>query len=257
MTKNGFEYINHGSQMEIRLLMPDLLQQHFFAVIYCRGKLMDSAGGNPEKIWKILSSKFNNIELIAPYQVHGTQIIPSSSSFALPLRPEADGILIDSSSDAMASLRFADCCPVVLASAFPDPWMLFLHSGFAGTLKNIISSSLGELYKSRPGYKSERIHAWIGPCICKNCYSRKIDDPSTLSALKVFSCDNYCKKESMVYFDIKGEIIKQLMQYNLPYDNIYSVDDCTCCNNDLYYSYRAGDKESRIFLLGGNTTKQA
>lgn len=249
MEKNG--------QKELRLIMPEELTSSFFASIYCRGELMDSTEGDPEKIWNSLSSNFNNVLLVAPYQVHGTHVIPSSSSFALPLRPEADGVLIDSSSDSMASLRFADCSPVILASDSPEPWMLILHSGFAGTVKNIVGRSLSGLSENKPGCKGEGIRAWIGPCICKDCYSRKMDDPSTEKAIKVFSPGNYYEKNGMVYFDIKGEIKRQLMQCGLPYDNIYEADGCTLCNNDLYYSYRAGDKGGRIFLLCGNTTKQA
>ena len=257
MNKNGFEFIDKNGQKELRLIMPEELKSSFFGSIYCRGVLMDSSEGDPEKIWGIMSSNFNNVQLVAPYQVHGIHVIPSSSSLALPLRPEADGILIDSSSDSMASLRFADCCPVVLASDSPEPWMLLLHSGFVGTVKNIVAGSLAIISENRPGGSGVRIRAWIGPCICKECYSRKKDDPSTQNAMNVFSPDNYYEKNGMVYFDIKGEIKRQLMQCGLPYDNIYEADGCTFCNNDRYYSYRAGDKGRRIFLLCGNTTKQA
>lgn len=257
MNKIGFECRDENRQKELRLIMPEELYPHFFASIYCRGELMDSSEGDPKKIWSSMSSNFNNVQLVAPHQVHGTEVIPSSSSFALPLRPKADGVLIDTSSDSMASLRFADCCPVILASDSPGPWMLLLHSGFVGTAKNIVGRSLARMSENKPGGKSERIRAWIGPCIGKDCYSRKMDDPSTQNALKVFSPDNFSKKNGMVYFDIRGEIKRQLMQYGLPYDNIVEVEGCTCCNNDLYYSYRAGDERSRIFLLGGNTTKQS
>ena len=257
MNKIGFEFMDRNGQKELRLIMPEELKSSFFASIYCRGELMDSTDGDPEKIWGSMSSNFNNIGLVAPYQVHGTKVIYSSSSFALPLRPEADGVLIDRSSDSLASLRFADCCPVVLASDSSEPWMLLLHSGFVGTVENIVGKSLARLSEQMPGSKRERIRAWIGPCICKDCYSRKIEDPSTQNALKVFSPDNYRNKNGMVYFDIRGEIKRQLMQCSVPYDNIYEVEGCTCCNNDFYYSYRAGDKRGRIFLLGGNTTKLA
>lgn len=257
MNINGFEFMDKNGQKELRLIMPEELKSSFFASIYCRGELMDSTEGDPEKIWGFLSSNYNNVQLVAPYQVHGTHVIPSYSSFALPLRPEADGVLIDGSSDSMASLRFADCSPVILASDFPEPWMLLLHSGFVGTVKNIVSVSLAGLSENKPGCKGERIRAWIGPCICKKCYSRKMDDPSTKNAMEVFSPANYYQKNGMVYFDIKGEIKRQLMQCGLPYDNIYEAEGCTFCNNDHYYSYRAGDKRERLFLLGGNTTKQA
>jgi len=256
MEFKGFEYINENGQKELRLIMPEELKPYFKVLIYCRGKIMDISEGNPEKIWSAMSSNYNNIQLVAPHQVHGTKVIPSTSSYALPLRPKADGVLITSSSNSMASLRFADCAPVVLASVYPEPWMLLLHSGFVGTMKNIAGKSLAELSEKGPALKSERIWAWIGPCICKDCYSRKIDDPSTQNALEVFSPENCCEKNEMVYFDIRGEIKRELMRSGMPCDNIYEVDDCTCSSSDFYYSYRAGDERARIFLLGGNTTKE-
>ena len=257
MKYKGFEYIDNNGQIELRLILPEELERHFFAWIYCRGELMDRSEGDPELIWRSMSSNFNNIKLVAPYQVHGTHIIPSSSSFALPLRPEADGVIINSASDSMASLRFADCSPVVIASDSPEPWMLLLHSGFAGTSKNIVGSSLSAISGWDAVSMGKRTLAWIGPSICKRCYSRKKDDPSTLNALNTFSPENFSEKNGMVHFDIRGEIRSQLMQRGLPYDNIYAVEDCTCCDNDFYYSFRAGDGKSRIFLLGGNTTKEA
>ena len=257
MKYKGFEYIDKNGQSELRLVMPEELKPHFFASIYCRGNIMDRSDGDPELIWQSLSSNFNNISLVAPYQVHGTHVIPSISSFALPLRPEADGVHLNSSSDSMASLRFADCAPVVIASDFPQPWMLLLHSGFVGTSKNIVRRSLAGLSNRDAGSMGVRTHAWIGPCICKECYFRKIDDQMTQNALNVFDPDNYYERNGMAHFDIRAEIISQLMQCGIPYDNIYAVEDCTQCNNGLYYSYRAGDQRSRIFLLGGNTTKYA
>lgn len=256
MNKKGFEYKNENRQKKLRLVMPEVLRSYFFASIYCRGEIMDRSEGDPEKIWKSLSSNYNNVQLVAPHQVHGTEVVPSSSCFALPLRPKADGVLVDTSSDSLASLRFADCAPVVLASDCPEPWMLLLHSGFAGTVKNIVGKSLVKLSENMSGWNSVRIWAWVGPCICKRCYSRKIGDPSTQNALKVFSPENYSKKNQIAYFNIKGEIKRQLMQCHLPYDNIFEVEECTCCNNNIYYSYRAGDERSRILLLGGNTTKE-
>ena len=256
MHSNGFDYIDQNGQKELKLIMPEELGPHFEASIYCRSEIMDISEGDPQRIWGSMSSNFNNIELVAPHQVHGTGVIPSTSLYALPLRPEADGVFINSSSDSMASLRFADCTPVVLASVYPEPWMLLLHSGFVGTMKNIAGKSLDELSKKDPVLKSENIWAWIGPCICKDCYSRKTDDPSTQNALKVFSPENYYEKNGMVYFDIRGEIKRELMRYGLPCDNIYEVADCTCCCSNFYYSYRAGDERARIFLLGGNTTKE-
>lgn len=255
MSYKGFEFIYEKGQTEIKLQMPLELEGLFRASLYCRGELMDSAMGDPAAIWNSLSSNFNNIPLVAPLQVHGTVVIPASEEYALPSRPEADGVLVGLTSDCMASLRFADCAPVVIASACPEPWMMLLHSGFAGTSKNISGVSLSALREWDPESMGKKTWAWTGPCICRDCYSRRIDDHSTQKALGIFSPENYNQKDGMIHFDIVGEIKRQLVHCGIPYDNIYAIGDCTCCRRSSYYSYRAGDERARIFLLGGNTTK--
>jgi hypothetical protein len=70
VNKIGFEFMDRNGQKELRLIMPEELKSSFFASIYCRGELMDSTDGDPEKIWGSMSSNFNNIGLAAPYQVH-------------------------------------------------------------------------------------------------------------------------------------------------------------------------------------------
>ena len=66
MKYKGFEYIDNNGQIELRLILPEELERHFFAWIYCRGELMDRSEGDPELIWRSMSSNFNNIKLVAP-----------------------------------------------------------------------------------------------------------------------------------------------------------------------------------------------
>jgi hypothetical protein len=49
MTNRGFECRDEKRQKELRLILPEELQSQFFATIYCRGELMDSTEGDPEK----------------------------------------------------------------------------------------------------------------------------------------------------------------------------------------------------------------
>ena len=36
MKYKGFEYIDNNGQIELRLILPEELERHFFAWIYCR-----------------------------------------------------------------------------------------------------------------------------------------------------------------------------------------------------------------------------
>jgi copper oxidase (laccase) domain-containing protein len=50
--------------------------------------------------------------------------------------------------------------------------------------------------------------------------------------------------------DIREENRKQLVRAGVAEENIGINPDCTCCNNDKYYSYRGdGPETGRMFLV--------
>ncbi|MCE5201416.1 MAG: polyphenol oxidase family protein [Synergistaceae bacterium] len=255
MEFEGFNSYNKNGQFVIDLVLPDEIRDVFFASLYGRGWINDAAEGDPLKVWDFMSHNFNNVNLVAPHQVHGTDIIPAERRYSIPLRPEADGVFLNGSSDCFASLRFADCVPAVIAGITPEPWMLLLHSGFSGTVKNIISSGISAVIKHFDTNPAGRMWAWIGPCICKKCYSRRKEDPNTARAVESFSVSNTFESSGLVHFDIQNQIRDQLIESNIAKDSIYMYKSCTLCNRDIFYSYRGGDEKNRIFLLAGNATK--
>ena len=245
-------YINtyHDSEC-IDFLMPKELEGIFSVTLFLKNKLSDVAEGNQEILWEKISKHFNNKRLVAPKQVHGINIIEAKSFNALPQKPEADGIFVEEKNDCCFSLQFADCTPVVIAGTDPLPWMLFLHSGCWGTTQGITRASFVFLRKKYKGFTiSNNIWAWIGPSICKECYSRNSEDEDTVKAVRQFDIDNILRIDNHIFFDITMEIKRQLIDNGIKESNIYVFDECTRCNSNRYYSYRAGDKKRRLFLLG-------
>lgn len=249
----GFRLSRTALGVELEFVMPHELEGKFFARLYARGPLNDEAGGDPARVWAALSVEYEGRPLVAPRQVHGVSIIDASERAALPTRPDADGIFIHEGCTALASLRFADCAPVVVASAGAEPWMAVLHSGFNGTLLNISAAALGRFWNGR---ENAKIWAWIGPCIGGCCYSRHVDDPATRNALAEFSSECVDDRDGLIFFDLGGEIRRQLSGCGVPDENIYDYCGCTRCENGLFYSYRAGDEEKRNFLLAGSSTNR-
>lgn len=239
--------------VELEFVMPRELEGKFFARLYARGPLNDEANGDPARVWAALSAEYGGRPLVAPQQVHGVNIIEASEREALPARREADGVFIGSDCRALASLRFADCTPVVIAAAGGESWMMILHSGFKGTLLNI---SVAALERFGYGCAGGEVWAWIGPRIGACCYSRRADDPATREALAKFSPECAKEKDGLVFFDIGGEIRRQLLARGVPDDNIFGFGGCTRCENEVFYSYRAGDEEKRNFLLAGRSTNR-
>ena len=216
--------------------------------LFLRGPAMDQALGLPSNSRELVAHDFpRQGPLIAPKQVHGTKIIRFEESTTLPERPEGDGVLL-TSKDVEGSLRFADCFPIILASLKPAPWIALLHSGYRGVVRGIAGKACEELFTVGGADPSET-WAWIGPGIGKNHYSRKNDDPWTQRGRKVFSHENMVEQGELVFFDLGGEIRRQLTANAINDEMICSIPLCTFENNDVCYSYRRGDKNGRLFLL--------
>ena len=173
---------------------------------------------------------------ISPHQVHGKNIIAVRDMSVLPERPEADGVLL-AVPGIGASLRFADCAPVLL---WGKRWVMLLHSGYKGTVLNISREGIITAGGSASG-------AWIGPCIGREHYCRDIDDEWTQKGLKTFHRHNTQERDGKIYFDLAGEIAEQLKDSGVPEKNIAlsgtdTFTDNRCC------SYRRGDKKERMTL---------
>jgi len=247
----GFKTTEDGRGVVVEMAMPPLLRGHFFAKLYARGEMNDAARGDPGAVWRTLSAEYGETPLVAPHQVHGTRIIEAGEAVALPLRPEADALHIAPSSSAFASLRFADCAPVVIAGRAEEPWMYILHSGFKGTLQNISAAVLQNAAERYRSFSPRGVWAWVCPAIGAECYSRRREDPSAAEAVEKFSAENFREDGEFFRFDIKREIARQIADFGVPRGNIFIYDCCTSCRRDYFYSYRAGDGEKRLFLLAG------
>lgn len=232
-----------------RILPPGELGTSLEAVFFLRGPMMDRSGGDPGETWKIVGGYAAGLDLVAPAQVHGTAVVEGRRLWALPARAKADGIYLENPQCA-GSLRFADCYPVLLASAFPRPWALMLHAGFEGTSRGIIRRSFAYLDKRAGGIRTGETFAWIGPGIGPCCYYRnKGQDPKTALGLSTLPAASWEDLGERVRFDIRKALELQLLSHGLPCSNIFSHGSCTSCNHGDFYSYRTGDSKARLFFV--------
>ncbi len=247
MSSVSFRIEESGEFPFIDYLHPDR-SAPFFLRLFLRGPGMDRALGNPQSARSLTEASIpRRGPLVAPQQVHGTATIPGTPEFAFPSRPAGDGVLLEKSG-VEGSLRFADCFPIVIASLEPSPWIAILHSGYKGVVSNIAGRSCESLFSS-PGRTPSRTFAWIGPGIGRKHYNRKRADPWTLKGLNAFAPEYRDELDTEIFFDLGGQIRRQLLDAGLPSNNLCSVPLCTFERNDLCYSYRNGDIENRLFLL--------
>ena len=216
---------------------------------FIRGDAMTRTAGDIRRMREAVSCVFPACgRLIAPSQVHGTNILEQEAFSYLPSRPQADGVFLNACG-AEGSLRFADCAPVVVWSLAPIPWVLLLHSGFRGTTKNIVAAGLDFVSRKygRPCVRSSS--AWIGPHIGSCCYSRNLDDPATRAGLNALPRETVSVSASSAAFALGKAVFLQLVRGGVSESNILLHSGCTCCEKEAYYSYRGGDIQGRMFLL--------
>lgn len=249
MKGNGPAYEIEDSPVNDSIVfLPPEGEKRFFMRLFLKGAAMDRSSGVPGRSRDLLLDPFpRRGSLVAPQQVHGTDVIAASGGAALPARPMADGVLIDRCG-IEASLRFADCFPVVIASLSPSPRIVLLHSGYKGTVLNITGRAVRSLLDEK-GTDPSKTWAWIGPGIGREHYFRKKDEPWTQRGIETFSRHNISEDGDDVFFDLGGEIRKQLRDAGIGEEMICSVPLCTFRDNDVCYSYRRGDRENRLFLL--------
>lgn len=211
--------------MAMRIDTPAFLEAYFFM----KGDIPEYAEGLPR---------------VSPSQVHGSEIVHvSEENFSQFMHFEADGILL-TTSRASASLRFADCAPVMLWGV---DWVMILHSGYKGTVMNISGRGVKmvrELYGD--GAVSEA-NAWVGPCIGREHYCRDTCDEWTQKGLTSFHGENFDERDSKIYFDLAGEIHSQLLDAGLHEENI-TLSGIDTFTDERCYSYRRGDKTQRMTL---------
>ena len=189
----------------------------------------------------------DTLPLIAPKQIHGSEILcvndRNFSGYALPNRPEADGVLL-TTAKASASLRFADCAPVMI---WGKKWVMILHSGCKGTVQNISGHGIALIRKIYGDDAVKGACGWIGPCIGREHYCRDIADDWTQKGLQSFDSKNFDQRDGKIYFDLAGEIHTQLLEAGMCEENIQHSGLDTFTSPECY-SYRRGDIKERMTL---------
>lgn len=246
MTEHGYTLVHHRDAPFLAYTLAD--EPSFFeARLFLRGPLMDRAEGDSERARSLLSAIVPaKGPLVAPKQVHGSHIIEAEPSAALPTRPAGDGVYLKRT-DIEASLRFADCLPVVIASDMPSPRMIILHSGYKGTVLDIAGKACRRYFSE--AQRSSRLWAWVGPGIGRDFYFRRLGEEWTTQGIQSFEAANVTISESAAYFDLAGQIRHQLLSEGLRQENVFMIPICTFLRNELCYSYRRGDHGGHLFLL--------
>jgi len=188
-----------------------------------------------EKTKQDFLGAFSLKNLIIMNQEHGNDIHVFNNG---QMPQSGDGLIILEKNVA-GIIKTADCLPIILFDVV-HPMVSIVHAGWRGTAKKIIRKAVFSMVEL--GGRKENIMALLGPSIGPCCYEVKED---VYSAFKREGFPDYVFLEgrNSLFLDLKRANAWMLQKSGIK--EVYDLDMCTRCNDNLFYSFRRGDTEKR------------
>lgn len=198
----------------------------------------------PDPVGEVMTRWTRLQDELSPYarrtvigrQVHGSTVITHRGGWEGLLRTgEADGHLAAERGIILA-VSIADCVPIFMAHE--SGIVALLHSGWRGTVARIIDS--GVKAYTRLGIAPDELTVHLGPSICGRCYEVSADVREQLTGQPA-------TREGKV--DLRSLIAEHARELGVTRISVSA--DCTKCDNDRYFSHRAGDTGRQIAVIVG------
>jgi YfiH family protein len=193
-------------------------------------------------------------EIVFSRQVHEDKVrIVTSKDIGMGLFmndsiPEFDAMITKETGIILVSF-FADCTPVFFYD-YRNNIVGIAHSGWKGTLKNIVAKTIDGMIENFNS-KSHNIIVAIGPSLGKCCF--EVDEDVYTLFKDVFRDSKYYTKTSKKYNIDLALIIKDtLLEKGIQKQNIASGNICTKCNGEYFFSHRGqnGKTGRQIGFIG-------
>jgi YfiH family protein len=167
-------------------------------------------------------------------QVHGKHVLVHGPHWQGWLRADgADGHFSAERATSFA-VTVADCVPVFVAH--PRGAAALLHSGWRGTVAGILGAALRRF--SAAGLPTSELRVHLGPAICGRCYEVSPDVHFQLTQRTV---------DAPTPVDLRAVIAAQAHAAGVR--DITRSERCTRCDNDRFFSHRAGDAGRQLGVL--------
>jgi YfiH family protein len=177
-------------------------------------------------------------------QVHGTAAVLVDATTS----QDAEGdILLTSDVQCAVSVRVADCVPILIGDNATSA-VAAVHAGWRGTLAGAASAAVAALtqhFGSSPADLVAAIGPSIGPC----CYEvgGEVRDAFAASGDRVATdVDSLFRAEGDRWrLDLWTANRDQLVAAGVPATSVHLSRECTACNTDRYFSFRAEKTNGR------------
>jgi YfiH family protein len=178
--------------------------------------------------------------LVHMKQIHSDIVhVVLDEDFETP--PTCDALITNKTNKALM-VMVADCSPILF---YDDEKKVIAaaHAGRQGAFKNIVKNVI-EKMKTEFGSEAKNVHVSFGASIGVCCYEvgSEIYDEAKVLGLEYAMR----KRGESFYLDVGAILLKQLLSCGIKRENIEFCEDCTCCNTQRYFSYRAEAKTGRF-----------
>lgn len=181
----------------------------------------------------------NGARLATATQCHGTKVLVHRAGWDGWLRADdADGHVAPQRGLALA-VTVADCVPVFIAH--PSGAIALLHSGWRGTAAGIAARGIATL--AQLGHPAAELSLHTGPAICGKCYEVSGDVYAQLTGTNPGAPRT---------IDLRALIADQARAAGVRH--ITTSPSCTRCDNERFFSHRAGDVGRQLGVMIADVT---
>ncbi len=156
--------------------------------------------------------------------------------------------LITSGKNICIVVQVADCVPLLFFDS-SNIVIAAVHAGWRGTLQEIALHTI-EKMKREFNTNAGDIIACIGPSIGPCCYETGTEVMQKFVEKDKSSSELFNHANNKIYFDLRQANKIQLLQAGIKENNIEDAGICTKCNNEMFFSSRAGKGNTGRFLAG-------
>lgn len=200
------------------------------------GDREESVLKNKHRVAEIFDLDLKHLVLLN--QIHQDKILLIRKLLGtLPSLLEYDAMITDTPNTFLGILT-ADCLPIFVIDRAKKV-IAAIHAGRQGTALHLTSKVLIKM-KEEFGCLSKDLVIALGPSIGLCCY--EIDEKAFIPEWKSFSTP---RGERRWMVDLIKINISKLEKGGIRKEQIFSIDLCTSCHSDLFFSYRKEGQTGR------------
>lgn len=186
--------------------------------------------------------------VVQVHQVHGCEVVVSEPAGPTLGDVKADAI-VSAQPGEVVTVRVADCCPVLLASA-DGGLVAAVHAGWRGCVAGVVASTVAVMR----GRTNERLVAAIGPCIGAEHF--EVGPEVAEAFYQVFGAGTEVVRlqpHGKAKVNLQAALRLQLTELGV--SDVETVEGCTYLRADLYFSHRrdAGMSGRMVGLIGARS----